>query len=189
MSVTPSTNAMVTVAEQKEFLGIASADTGMDDFLQRAINDWSDAVETRLNRIIKSATHTDEAHDGGKKAILLKNPPVTAISSLSIDESALGAEDYVYDGASGIVRMGDGKPFGGGPGGILVTYTGGYSAVPGDLRLAVKKLVALEYYLGPGRKALAKRSEGVQGGNVVYERGPGDQEKILDGIARRYGRR
>jgi hypothetical protein len=187
--VAAAANALVSLAEQKEWLGIDSTETSMDDFLQRAINDWSDRVESDCNRIIISTEIEDEVHDGGKRAILPRNFPVTEIDSITIDGVALETDDYTLDRMGVKVRMKSGLPFAGGPGDILITYTGGYASIPGKLILAVKKVVALEYYLGPGRKALAKRSESTQGGSVTYERGPEDQEKIMRGVVRRYGRR
>ncbi len=186
--VDPQANAMVTLDEVKDWLGRTG--TGDDDFLQGAINDWSDTIESRCNRVIKSAIYADEIHDGGKIALIPRNIPVTSIASIEVDGAALEANEYTLDKESATIRMKSGHAFAGGPGSILLTYTGGYSAVPGDLKRAVKQLVALEFYLsGHGTKALAKRGEGTQGGNVTYERGPEDQEKIVARIAKRYGRR
>jgi len=188
MAVDPASNALVTKEEVKEWLKLSGTDD--DDFLQSAINDWSDAIETRLNRVIISADHTDECHPGGKLAVLLKNIPVTEISSITVDDGALGISDYTVYPESGIVRLVSGKAFGGGPGSILVTYTGGYEEAPGDLKRCVKQIVALEYYLsGHGRKALAKRGESTGEGTATYERGPEDQEKIMQRIERLYARR
>jgi len=188
MAVDAADNALVTIAEFKDWLKLSGSDD--DDFLQRAINDWSDTIEKRLGRVIKSAEHSDERHDGGKQAVLLKNIPVTDISSVSVDGAALGSSDYTVDQDSGILRLVSGKAFGGGPGSILVTYTGGYSTVPGDLKRCVKQIAALEYYLsGHGRKALAKRGESTGEGTATYERGPEDQEKIMKRLERLYARR
>lgn len=187
--VEAAANALVDLDEAKDWLKLTGADD--DDFLQRAINDWSDAIETCCNRVFKSAEYTDEVHDGGKLSILLRNFPVTEVTSITIDGAALGTDDYTTDLASGIIRPAYGKRFSGGKGSVLVTYTGGYETIPGDIKRAVKQLVALEYYLsGHGRKALAKRGESAPGGgSVTYERGPEDQVRIIDRIARRYGRR
>jgi len=188
MAVTAAENALITIAEIKDWLKLSG--TGDDDFLQRAINDWSDTIEKRLARVIKSAEHTDERHDGGKRAVLLKNIPVTAISEITIDATEVSSDDYTYDGESGVIRMATGYAFDGGPGSVLVTYTGGYDTVPGDLVRAVKQLTALEYYLsGHGRKALAKRGESTGEGTATYERGPEDQERIMQKLERRYARR
>lgn len=187
MSVDAADNALIELSEVKEWLKLS--DTGDDDFLMKSINDWSDTIETRLGRSIKTQTHTDERHDGGKIAVVLQHIPVTAISSITIDGGELGSSDYNYFN-SGIVRLVYGKVFGGGPGSILVTYTGGFTTVPGDLKRATKQLVALEFYLsGHGRKALAKRGESTGEGTVTYERGPGDQEKIMKILELRYARR
>jgi len=187
-AVLAADNALITKDEIKRWLKLSGTDD--DDFLQEAINEWSDTVETRLGRVINSAEHTGERHDGGKLAVLLKNIPVTTLSSISVDGAALGSSDYTIDTDSGIIRLGSGKAFGGGPGSILVTYTGGYSTVPGDLKRAMMQLVALELYLsGHGRKALAKRSESTDAGTTIYERGPEDQEKIMARLERKYARR
>ena len=187
-AVLPADNALITLAEIKEWLNLTGSDD--NDFLQRSINEWSDTIETRLGRTILSANYTDEVHDGGKRAVTLDNFPVTAISSIAVDGTALGTDDYTLKAKSGIIRMASGYNFAGGPGDILVSYTAGYTTAPGDLKRAVTQLVALEFYLsGHGRKALAKRSESTGDGSTTYERGPEDQEKIIRGIVRRYGRR
>lgn len=190
MAVEAAANALITLAEIKRWLKLSGEDTSRDDFLQEAINEWSDTIATRLGRVIKSQEHEDERHNGGKIAVLLKNTPVTEISEITVDGAALGSSDYTYDGASGIVRMVDGKAFGGGPGSVLATYTGGFETAPGDLKRAVKQIVALEYYLsGHGRKAIAKSAESVGNGSVTYNRGPQDQEKIIRKLLQTYGRR
>ena len=190
MSIDIAGNALTTVVELKRWLNLTSADFARDDFLQEEINDWSDTIEKRLGRIIKSASYTDERHDGGKLAILLKNIPVTAISSITIEDTAIDSTDYTFDIDSGKVRMITGIEFDGGPGDALLSYTGGYATVPGDLKRAVKQIVAIGYYLsGHGRHAIAKSSESTGEGNVEYNRGPKDQEAIMKIIERIYKRR
>jgi len=186
--VTAADNALITRDEIKEWLNLTG--DGDNDFLQRSVNEWSDTIENRTGRTFKSTDYTDEVHDGGKKSVTLQNFPVTAISEITVDGAALGTSDYTLKEKSGIIRLKSGHVFGGGPGSILVTYTGGFTTTPGDLKRGCKQLVALEYYLsGRGRKALAKRSESTGEGSTTYERGPEDQEKIVRGIVRRYGRR
>lgn len=181
-------NALITLAEIKEWLKLSGS--GDDDFLQGAINDWSDTIEKRFGRIIKSANYTDERHPGGKRSVLLKNFPVSAVSSITVDDDELDSGDYAVDMDSGIIKLKNGLNFDGGPGGILISYTGGYDTVPGDLKRSVKQIVALEFYLsGHGRKALSRRSEGTGEGSVTYERGPDDQEKIMGKLVRKYARR
>jgi hypothetical protein len=188
MAIDATGNALIELDEIKRYLKLTTNDE--DDFLQEQINNWSDALETRFNRIIKSADYDDERHHGGKLAILLRNMPVTAIDSITVDGEAVDGDDYTFDMDSGIVRMVTGYPFSGGPGSVLVSYTAGYESVPGDLRHGITQIVALEYYLSArGQKALIKSGENIQGGGVTYNRGPNDQEKIMAGLVRRYSRR
>jgi uncharacterized phiE125 gp8 family phage protein len=190
MAVAAADNALIELEEVQRWLKLEGDEGDDDDFIQEAINDWSDAVETRLGYCIKQAAYTDEVHDGGKPSILLVNTPVASVSSITIDDDELDEDDYTVDLASGIIRLKSGSIFDGGPGDILVSYTGGYVAVPGDLKRAMMQIVALEYYLsGRGRKALAKRGESAAGGSVTYERGPDDQERIMRVIEREYKRR
>ena len=72
MAIEAADNALITLAEIKRWLKLEGTDTDRDDFLQEEINDWSDTVEKRLGRVIKSQEHSDERHDGGKLAVLLK---------------------------------------------------------------------------------------------------------------------
>lgn len=178
---------LITLSEIKDWLDLD--DTDADAFLEQAISDWSNAVDTRLGRTILSTDYADEAHDGGKLAVILNNFPVSELTSITVEDGALGDDDYTYN-ANGIIRLKSGLPFGGGPGDVLVTYTAGYDTAPGDLKRSMKQIVALEYYLsGHGRKALSKRSESTGEGNVTYERGPEDQERIMRRIERLYGSR
>jgi len=188
MAVDAAANALVTVEEAKDWLKLSGE--GENDFLQSAINDWSDAIEKRLKRVILSAEYEDECHAGGKKSVLLKNFPVDGVSSFSVDDEDLDEGDYTVDLDNGIIKLKSGYAFEGGPGSILVSYNAGYEEVPGDLKRAVKQIVALEYYLsGHGRKALSKRSESTGQGSVTYERGTEDQERIMTKIEHRYARR
>jgi hypothetical protein len=190
MAVEAAANALITLAEIKRWLLLSGTDTTRDDFLQEAINEWSDTIETRLGRKLLSQEHAEERHHGGKVAILLKNIPVTDISEITVDGAALGSSDYTYDGASGIVRMVGGNVFGGGPGSVLVTYTGGFTTAPGDLKRAMKQITAIEYYLsGHGRRSIAKTAESAGDGSVSYNRGPEEQERIMRKLERTYSRR
>lgn len=188
MATKANNNALVELDDMMRWMQFETHTE--DEFLQSAINDWSDTIEKRLKRTILSTTHTDERHDGGRRSILLHNFPVTAVSSVSIDGGALGSLDYTYETGPGIVRMCSGREFAGKRGSILVTYTAGFSTVPGDLRRVVKQLVALEYYLSArGNKAIIKAGESLGGGNVSYQRGPDEQEKLMKKIERMYARR
>jgi len=124
-----------------------------DDFLETELRNWSNTIQERFGRTILTASYTDDVYDGGKKSVILRNFPVTVISSITVDGAALGTSDYTLNCKSGIIRMKLCYAFIGGPGSILVSYTGGCTKAPGDLKRA------LEYYLsGRDRKALAKRS-------------------------------
>ena len=188
-TIEAAANALVELADVKRWLALTATD--QDNFLQQAINDWSGAIESRLGRVIVSATHTDERHHGGKLAIILRHIPVASIAEITVDGTLIDADDYTFDPDSGIIRMASGHRFCGGPGSVLVTYVAGYETIPGDIVQALKQLVALEFYLSgaSGRKALAKRGESMAGGSVTYERGPRDQEEIMSRLERRHARR
>lgn len=184
-----SANAMITKADVKEWLGLTTT-SPQDDFLQRAINNWSDKFETAIGRTILSTAHTDEVHDGGVRNVLPNNPPVTVLTSIKINDSLVTVTEYTINSSGSVIRKKDGKRWAGGFGSILLAYTGGYATVPGDIQQIFLQIIALEYYLGGagGRKALSKKGESFAGQNVTYERSPRDQAIIFNALVATYKR-
>ena len=123
-------------------------------------SDLPDALSSRsdINRLIIAASALAEqfcrrtfarevgrveTHDGGDWAeIWLRLTPVESVSSITHDGNAV--TDFVFNAKTGRVRRGDGKShidfsewFPAGADNIAVTYTGGYSRIPEEVKEAV----------------------------------------------------
>lgn len=184
-------NALVTKADAKEWLGLT--ETTMDDFIQRSINNWSDKFEHSTGRSIISAEHVDEVHDGGVYYIMPNNPPITTLTYIHVNDSAIPTTEYTVNQSGSIIRRKNGKKWSGGAGSVELKYTGGYAAdaVPGDIQQVFLQIIALEFYLSgkSGRKALSKKGESFAGQSVTYQVSPQDQKKIFNEIVTAYKRR
>lgn len=144
---------MVTLAEAKTFMRVT---TSADDALITSLIDYiSTAVETYTGRIFRQTTVTEEVLTfdyssfdlqyrpsfdlaGIRRIAFLKNYPITEITSLTHDGTALTVDDdYILDPSTGAVAfytsVGDAKNS------LLVTYTAGYATadVPADLKMIV----------------------------------------------------
>ena len=123
MSLEASANAMISTANIKDWLGLTGTD--MSDFLQFCINNWSDKFEHAIGRTIKSATFTDEVHDGGLYNIMPDNPPITTLTSVKINDSTVTVTEYTVNQSGSVIRRKDGKKWYGGVGSVELTYVGG----------------------------------------------------------------
>lgn len=102
-----------------------------------------------------ATTHTDEEYDGdGTDTLMLRHFPVTSVSSLSVDDAAVGTSQYkVYSG--GFIRLVHSKdspildamnfpgatfPFG--QKNVKVTYIVGQTAIPAHVRFCAVQMIA-----------------------------------------------
>ena len=140
---------LVTSAEAKTFLGVGNTD---DDTLIGALIDYvSAAIERYCGKAFSSSASRSEYCDGGGSDLILTYTPVTAIASIVDtfdDDAVVTATDYSYDGAAGLVFPSLDSEFwtagrwDSGRRRFLVTYTGGDSATPDDVKLAALTWIA-----------------------------------------------
>lgn len=142
-------NALITLADLKTWLGITSVDAARDSRLEMYINTISTAIETYCNRKFKSATYTSEKYQAtDEQELILKNYPVTSITSLTYNDDTLteADEDFELDEDTGILFREEGwakTGYGNYLSGkidfpernITVTYVAGYSTIPEDLKM------------------------------------------------------
>lgn len=144
--------AFITLAQVHDALNIPQSDTSHDAELTRYI-DAAVATVTYITGPLTAATFT-EYRDGGSPVIMLDNPPVISITSVTeyvgvtgrtLTAQPLGqsVDNYGYsldDPLSGkLVRRGSGglaTPFWGGRGSVIITYVAGQASVPADVVLA-----------------------------------------------------
>lgn len=139
-------NALVTLALTKKWLKIPVGETSMDDMVELLINSFSQEVESKTSRKLKSQTVTDYKHGRGTNIVLLKEWPVTAITSIHIDADAVFGVDELVPAADYILGDDDNSViylaglFPRGYHNIKIVYTAGYADVPSDLQQAVLDL-------------------------------------------------
>jgi hypothetical protein len=141
-------DTLTTLADVKAYLNIA--DTLSDALLTSLIGAVSGWVERRIQRNILEATYTDTYSGKGipQTSQMLRNYPIVAVSSLSIDgvilpaSPAFGQAGYGFDEYSVFLT---GYYFGKGRNNIVISYTAGYAATPADLNQAVIEVVSLRF--------------------------------------------
>lgn len=154
--------AIISTSDFKTFRNISVST--YDALIGVLIGAGQAQAERYCDRVFDTATYT-EKYDGNRtNTLVLRNIPVTTLTSIStIDSSgntsALDSTSYTYEAATGIVkpcgdawgwydatdtdpqdrRWGDVPAFGKGHQNYQVVYTGGYSSgtMPADLKLAM----------------------------------------------------
>lgn len=146
-------NALITLEDFKLYAGIDAAVSSADALYELIINSISTRFDTETGRALKSAVYTDLYLDGnGEQDLDLPNYPITAVASVYEDDVLLtvGASyDYLFTAGSilavnGILRRVN-AVWSLGSQNIKLTFTGGYTTVPDDLKLACFKQCAKEW--------------------------------------------
>lgn len=123
-------------------------------------------IEREVGRAIE-ATVRAETLDGPPGSYLwLKWTPVNSVTSVVVDGTALVAvTDYIFDGAFGkLARVSSGYLTGWAvykPASVVVTYNGGYTTVPLDLRDLCATVAARAFQAGAAYAALPAGSDGI----------------------------
>jgi len=164
--------ALTSVADVKESLGIASSNTASDNLITRKINEATVAIENYCGRRFASTTYTNETYSATNiDAIMLKNRPVTALTSLDIRDSGLNYDTwetidthlYFCDAGSQEANAGVIKLMFNARGRwarYRVTYTAGYTTIPSDLAEACATIAAYYVNNADGNANLKKKQEG-----------------------------
>ena len=157
--------AIISTAEYKAYAGITDSD--WDTRLGVLIPAVQASLERYCGRVFEEATYTDEKYSGnGEQSLWLKNTPVTAVSAVKTVDSddtttTLDSGDYRFTAEGQLFRfdadsnaawdgVDSGVSFGrtrsvvwsdAAPDNVQVTYTGGFSTVPDDLKWLMYILV------------------------------------------------
>lgn len=155
MATVDSTLALVTLADVKEYLTIASGTTSEDSILGFLINEVSRLINSYTGRYLLQKTWT-EYHDGnGSQGLILAQYPIVSVTSVVDDinraftGSAISTSLYYLMKDSGIIMpMPTFYGFVHGQANVKVVYIAGYAlaSVPQNLQLAVKRWVAAQYF-------------------------------------------
>lgn len=192
-----SSDIAPTTADVKLFLGIPTADTTDDDFIDDCASRAGSFIEEYCGRRFNSSSRTYVVDGSGHEKLYLPDWPITVITSIygpcphsprhfggSVQASELLDSDYYQIASSGhrneardhILSLGGGAGFTSlaygvwdlGHENFQVIATTGYSTLPADLYNASVMLSAHYYNLGKhGRLGL--NSKTVDGGATHYE--------------------
>jgi uncharacterized phiE125 gp8 family phage protein len=169
--------ALTTLDRVKAMLRIPSATTVNDDLLTQLIEDCSSYLESQCHRVFGVSEYTTtfaRTHTSGSLA--LPNYPVIEITSITVDDEALGEDEYVVDASAGVITLTGGAQFYADTC-VVVEYTAGYvlpddddddsdaAPLPADLERACDELVAVKYREDP-RGPIASLSVG--GESMTY---------------------
>ena len=126
----PALLPIVSLSDFKAHLNITS--TTDDEELRFTLAQATDLAEQYLHRALRRKTLI-ETYDGGGTSVVLRNPPVMAITSVTEAGNLLGGTDYTIDTTAGILYRGSAiarLPFFPGRQNIVVTYVAGYANPP-----------------------------------------------------------
>jgi hypothetical protein len=136
---------LTTYDEVKEFLRLGNDND--QALIERLILAASDFLVSWLSRDIKSKDYTEYRNGRGHMKLMMKNYPVTAVSSLTIDGVAIPASDgtspgYLFDDRSLYLI---GYEFTKGFLNVRAVYTAGYTIIPWAISQACIDLISLKY--------------------------------------------
>lgn len=105
----------------------------------------SNAIEKRCRRVFAQATLTETYSGSGHGRVWLNRPPISSITSVSVDGVALdntNGDAWSYVSETGELRRGTSRYAGGfASDDIDVVYVGGYASIPPDIKVACITLV------------------------------------------------
>ncbi len=143
-------HALTTLSMAKTQLDIQQTNTSQDTRLELYINSATQRLESITSRKLKARALTELYHGRRQNIILLREWPVTAISSLRIDEehvftdpdTLIDAADYgIGDDANSLILYSGSFPVG--YNNIKVAYTAGYNSTDHPGQLAELELACL----------------------------------------------
>jgi len=147
------------------------------------------AAEEYCGRLFSSDTFTEYRDGKGQSSVVMDNPPMTALTSVT-DDAQVGARSI--DTASNVLWLDEYKrkgqvqlynnesAFGGGRAGVKVVYTGGYTSttIPADLKMAVMDEVL--YRLND--RAVGVANQAADGASVNFSERNGFASQVTDAL-------
>lgn len=153
VNLTPITyDGIVSLAEAQAYPPLASVNPSV---LATLIADATATIETYCSRKFGPVTGTEKRH-GGYRTYRVDNYPIASVSSITVDGVAEDLEDWTINYGSGLI-------YGTAPRGILnvaITYTGGPTEVPADVKRAALLLIQHLHSLRNVSSGLASETVG-----------------------------
>jgi hypothetical protein len=142
----PGPNDLTVLADLKAYLNVTV--TTDDVLLQRLITSCSGFMQAWMNRVIAISTYTETRDGTDGTRLYMRNYPITAVTSVSIDQIAIASSPnsgqqgfyFNYD-----TVMLNGYTFNRGQSNVVIVYSAGYATVPFELAQACIEMVAKRY--------------------------------------------
>lgn len=161
---------LCSTSDVKAFSQIAGSQGDTEiAYLVTAVSAW---VKTYTNRDFVSKSYSEIRDGNGTAELFVRNGPVTAVSSLTIDGTTISAQSADQQPGYFIEDTGDvialfGYRFCRGRKNVRVTYTAGSNTIPADLAQAVIEIVAAAYKRGP--RGPEQKTQSEQGQVFSYD--------------------
>ncbi len=182
-----STEALTTVADVKELLGISAGSTSKDNLITRNINYATKIILNYCGRTSFNDTAYTEYYDGiGGTELVLRNRPVITVTSVAYNTegnstgayTTLDSDDYFVDTEAGIIKSQ--QQFVGNYHTWQVIYTAGYTTIPDDLAEACARMAAYMTEQGTAGTNVKKRQEGQR--SVEYFESQGSSGSLIESL-------
>ncbi len=134
-------NALVTLDFAKTYLKIPLSETSQDSIVELWVNAASDYIESEVDRKLKSQIITEYQHGRRTNILLLKQYPVTSITSFYEDstgkfsgnETLIDPSEYtIGEDSNSLIYVN--RFFPSGYGNLKVVYVAGFNVVPSDIQ-------------------------------------------------------
>jgi len=172
---------MITLDELKQYMQIS--DSSQDAFLQTCADNAISTVNDFCGRDFRAASYTEYISGKSTPIIKINNFPLSSVSLLQFYDSSIydysniitGAGDTIGNSARLLSATGEiillkGYLFPPGESNIKITYTGGYSSAPADIKGVCLEIAAVYYknsYAGKGGGRLGLLSQSAGSGESI----------------------
>jgi len=145
---------IITLAEAKLYLDIATDSTGYDAFITTLLSVVSNDIVTLCNQEIESTQDTIEVSGNGTALLLIPKFPLISVDSLKERTTINTDYDDITAIASTLYRTIEDKlvkyiyyeyGYSKGYSNYQLVYTHGYATIPEDIKLVAKEILALYF--------------------------------------------
>lgn len=181
-------NALTTLADVKESLGLDSGDTSKDNLIIRNINFASQVIENYCDRVFKQTEYENEEYDGNDSPfMILRQRPILTAETFTFQyrETSLNdndwttedTENYFIDADAGVVKYL--TNYYGRFNRYRFTYSAGYATVPSDVAEACARMSAFLSDNTTGANNVKRKQQGPK--EIEYfEARNNEQNSLID---------
>lgn len=181
------TTQLVTLAQLKAHIGNA-ADATDDAVLQRITDSVCSFLESACNRTFAVTNYVEHRNGNGGRYIVLNHYPVVTITSLQVNgvpipqSTSWDEPGWVLTHGYRLDVRGGGYAFHRGDLNVVIAYSAGFAAIPGDLQQAALVMGAMAY---KERDRIGITSKSVGGESVSFLT---EMPDLVQRVVREYAR-